>query len=263
MYGAPMSSNGRVVPRPSERLVASNRHGARVQQRGVGRGHVGARHDPGQPGAGERLLAAPPGDRDDGELVQPTPCVGRQELGVEEPGQLADGQAVLLDDLELPHAGGEAGSQHRSAGGAADRVGPVQHDEPRARRDSRPHRGVHRPDVGVEPRPHVLDVEDDGLDPRLPVEAGELLGRGAVGVVDHDPGARVLVVALGVPRLRRAAEAVLGPEDRHDVDPAGVDHRVHHVAEVLQDPGRVGDDTDPLARAGRPSRCGRGGPRRG
>ena len=53
---------------------------------------------------------------------------------------------------------------HRPDRLAADGVRSVEHDEPRADRDRRAHGGVHRPDVGVEPRAGVLDVEDDRLD---------------------------------------------------------------------------------------------------
>ena len=44
---------------------------------------------------------------------RPPASAGRNSR-VEEPGQLADRHAVLLDDLLLAHAGGEAGSQHRA-----------------------------------------------------------------------------------------------------------------------------------------------------
>ena len=51
--------------------------------------------------------------------------------------------------------------------GAAERVGPVEDDERACRPGGGLHAVVHRPDVGVEARARVLDVEDDGVDAGL------------------------------------------------------------------------------------------------
>ena len=140
---------------------------------------------------------------------------------------------------------------------AADGVRPVEHDEARPDGDRRAHRRVHRPDVGVEARPDVLDVEDDGLDAGRAEQRRHLRRVGAVGVVDHEAGARVGVVALRVARLGGAAEAVLGPEDADDVDGAGLVHLVDDGAQVGEDARRVGDDPDLLPGEGRPAGRGR------
>ena len=56
-----------------------------------------------------------------------------QELGVEQPGQLAHRHAVLLGDRLAADEGGVLGMHHRPVRrGRADRVGPVEHDEPHA-----------------------------------------------------------------------------------------------------------------------------------
>ena len=67
-----------------------------------------------------------------------------------------------------------------------------------------------------------------------------------VRVVDRQPGRRVVVAPLGAARLRRAPEAVLGAEDGDQVHPVVGVHDVDDVADVPGDPGRVGDDADPL-----------------
>ena len=258
MYGAPMSSNGRVVPRPSERLVASNRQVPGYSSAVSGVGMLGLGITQGSP-VPANVVAAPPVDRDDGEL-EPTPCVGRQELRVEQPGQLTDGEAVLLDDLRWPTPEVNPGCSIGPARGAADRVGPVEDDEPRRRSRRRPSSRRTSSRCRCRTGRRRPGCRRRGSRPGLAVEAGELLGRGAVRVVDRDAGARVHVVALGAAGLRPTAEAVLGPEDRHEVDPAGGGHRVDHVREVLQDAGRVGDHADPLARQVGPAAAGQAVP---
>src|SRR5699024_8493203 len=110
------------------------------------------------------------------------------------------------------------------------------------------HRLVHRPDIGVEPHPDVLDVEDDGVDSGVVVEALELLGVRTVGVVDRDSGAFVDVGAFRIAGLSGATKAVLGAEDGADIHVAGAVHGIHDADQaVADDPGGIGDDADPAA----------------
>src|SRR5699024_5626678 len=107
---------------------------------------------------------------------------------------------------------------------------------------------VHGPDVGVEPHPDVLDVEDDGVDAGVVVEALEFLSVRAVGVVNRDAGAFVDVGAFRFAGLRGAAESVLRAEDGAHVHLAGGVHRVHDADHAAgDDAGGVGDDADSAA----------------
>ena len=106
----------------------------------------------------------------------------------------------------------------------------------------RDHAVVHRPDVGVEPRAGVLDVEDHRVHAGAAEDVGERVAALQVGVVDRQPGALVDVAALRAAGLRRAAEAVLRAEDGDQVDLVRGRHHVDLVGQVGQDAGRVGDD---------------------
>ena len=155
---------------------------------------------------------------------------------------------MRLHDLLGAHTGGVGGGHHRPAGGAADRVGPVEDDEARPCLHGGLHGRVHRPDVGVEARTRVLDVEHDGVHAGGPEHRGHLVGAGAVGVVDRDAGARVRVRALRVAGLGGAPKAVLGAEDAPDVDGPGLVHLVDDRPQVGEYAGGVGDDPDLAAR---------------
>ena len=168
----------------------------------------------------------------------------RQKLAVEVAGQLAHRQAVLLDDGLQPHAGGELLCHQRPVGSPSDRVRPVEHDEVGADVPGGDHRVVHGPDVGVEAHPDVLDVEDDGVRFRLAEQLGHLRRVRSVGVVDRQPGARVLELRLGLARLCASAEAVLGAEDTDDVQFLVCGHGVHDVACAPQYARWVADDAD-------------------
>ena len=61
------------------------------------------------------------------------------------------------------------------------------------------------------------------------------------------------MVSLGVAGLRGATETVLRPEHGDHVDGTGAHHRVHQVSQVIQDAGRVGDNTDALTFQRRPA----------
>ena len=222
--------------------------GARVEQRGLRCRHVGAGQDPRQPGVGEQLVGPPALDHDHVEVACTfvLPAAGQQHaVGVA--GELTGGHPVLLDDPVLADAGGEAVDQQRPPGSAADRVRSIQDHEAETELAGGDHRVVHGPDVGVEPRADVLDVEDHGLHLRLGEEAGELRRVGPVRVVDRHPGPLVHVGVLRGTGLGRAAEAVLGSEHAADGD-AGGHHGVHDADQgTAEHPGRVGDHPDPLS----------------
>ena len=65
--------------------------------------------------------------------------------------------------------------------------------------------------------------------PEAREDVGERPAALGVGVVDGQPGGRVVVAPLGAAGLRGSAEAVLGAEDGGQLHP-GV--RVHHVDDV-------------------------------
>src|SRR5690606_745081 len=101
----------------------------------------------------------------------------------------------------------------------ADRIGPVEHHERRTHPGRGRHGAVHRPDVGVEPRAHVGDVEHHRVHVRLAQQFGELVGIDAVDVVHGYARARILVVAFGTTGLRAATETVFGAEHGDRADP--------------------------------------------
>ena len=113
--GAPTSSNGLVVPRPSESMRALEEHRARIDDRGIERRNVGGRQDPWQPGLVEEHRARPTLHRDDVNR-------GRDpEMVVEEPRQLADRHAVAHRDRELT----DERRPCRVERGSLDRVPPI------------------------------------------------------------------------------------------------------------------------------------------
>ncbi|CAM5270385.1 hypothetical protein STENM327S_04977 [Streptomyces tendae] len=126
------------------------------------------------------------------------------------------------------------------------RVRPVQDHEPLPRQPGRLHAVEQRPDVRVEARAHVLDVEDDGVHAGGRQHVRERLPALQVRVVDRQPGRGVVVAPLRAARLRRTAEAVLGAEDGRQVHPVVGMHHVDDVAHIPGDAGRIGDDADLL-----------------
>ncbi|EAQ00548.1 hypothetical protein JNB_10254 [Janibacter sp. HTCC2649] len=217
----------------------------RVDECGVGSRHVGTGHDPRKSRPGIRDITSPALDLDDLELGKVTTIgVGRQDDRVEVLRELANGHTVRLDDLLGAHTRGPRVGHHRPKSLAANGVRAVEHDHGGAGLHARLHRRVHRPDVGVEPRTDVLDVEDDRVDASSANHLRELRGRRAIGVIDRQAGALVDVGVLRLAGLSRAAEAVLGPEDALDVDGTGLVHLVDDRAQVHQDAGGVRDDAD-------------------
>ena len=132
IHGAPMSSNGRVVPRPSDSMRAFEQHGARIDDRAVERRHVRRRHDPRQAGLVEVHRSR----------VQPssgTTSSARAdaELVVEQARELADRHAVAQRDRELADerrvAGVERGClrcRRRRSGWAGRRRRPARRVAP-------------------------------------------------------------------------------------------------------------------------------------
>ncbi len=233
-----------------ERRHALEHAGAGIDDSAVRRRHVRARQHPGHVGVPGEQASVPPRAGNHRQVHFPA-RVGRKELSVVEAGQFADGHAVLLDDLETAHAGGEPVGHHRAVRAPADRIRTIQDQVAQAEPGGRGHRVVQRVDVGVEARAHVLDVEDH----RLHRGGGEHLRppglRGAVGVVDGQPGTGVGAGALAATGLGGSAEPVLGAEDPADGDAVGV-HPVDQVAIFAVHRGRVGDDADALALDGGP-----------
>ena len=137
--GAPTISNGRVVPRPSDRLVALDQAHARVDQRGVERRHVGRRHHPGQPGVARRSsraasrASAPPSGRSRAaarSARRPTACrpppaaPSRRSSARAAPGQRPGPTNDSQPSLHRPALDRDA----------AERVRPIEDDAPRRRR---------------------------------------------------------------------------------------------------------------------------------
>ncbi|CAM5273240.1 hypothetical protein SCALM49S_10345 [Streptomyces californicus] len=171
-----------------------------------------------------------------------------EELRVEEQRQLRHRHPVRLGDLPAADERAERRVQHwpqRLPPG--HRVRPVQHDDALARERGRLQAVVERPDVRVEARARVLDVEEDRVHARGGEHVGQVLPVLEVRVVDRQPGRRVVVAPLGAARLRGAPETVLRAEHGRQLHPGVRMHDVHDVPYVGGDPGRVGDDPDLLA----------------
>ncbi|CAB46791.1 hypothetical protein [Streptomyces coelicolor A3(2)] len=228
---------------PFGEVRALEQAGPRVHQRALRRGHVRARRHPGQPVGVVELRPLPARHRHRLQRHR-----RRQELAVEEQRQLGDRHAVRLRDRLPPDEGRELLVQDRAEGlPSGHRVRAVQDHEPLPREPGRLHAVEQRPDVRVEARAHVLDVEDDGVHAGRREHVSERLPALQVRVVDRQPGGGVVVAALGAARLRRTAEAVLGAEDGGQVHPVVGVHDVDDVAHVPGDAGRVGDDADLLS----------------
>lgn len=152
---------------------------------------------------------------------------------------------MRLGDRLSSHEGRELLVQHRPLGGApGHRVRPVEDDEPFAGELGGLHAVVQRPDVRVEARADVLDVEDDGVDAGRGEDVGQRPAALQVRVVDGQARGRVVVAALGAAGLCGAAEAVFRAEDGDQVHAVVRVHDVDDVADVPGDAGGVGDDAD-------------------
>ena len=134
--------------------------------------------------------------------------------------------------------------------------GAVEHHEAHPGLGRRLHAEHHGGLVGVPARAHVLDVEHQGVEAgeRLRRRAQRGLGR-AVQRVDGHAGARVALPAHRRHVLRVAPHAVLGAEQRGQLDPGRGVEEVGGVLEARGDRGGVADEPHPAppqrAEAGR------------
>ena len=210
---------------------------ARIEERGVRRGHVGRGHHPRQAGLAEVQIAAPATHFDNlqiGALANETRV-------------LAGGHSVAGADRPEADERFEAGMDHSALDLlAADGIGPVEHDEAQLVPGRRLHGEAHGGEVGVVAAADVLDVEDQR------VEAFELLLAGregcevlAVERMRRNAGARVAGVGDLLEILQVAAHAVLGAEERRQ-RPRLVQH-VGEVAQVGRDAGGIEDGADAQA----------------
>ena len=128
---------------------------------------------------------------------------------------------------------------------AAQRIRSIQHHH----RHPRPRRGAerqrHRPDVGVVTAAHVLQIDDQHVQPfQVDRGGGQRLERISVEAGDGDAGARVAPIVDADHVLRFAAHAVLRPEQ-----PRGPhtrrDQPIDDVNEVAGDARRMTEHAHP------------------
>ena len=142
--------------------LADHAH-AGIDDGGVEGRDVGAGCDPGPLGLRPAHGALPALHLDDPqiEVVE----TGQQLLALDQASQLADRHAVHDRDGVLADEGGELRLEHEARHIlAAERIGPVEHDEGNARRGRGLHGEAHGRDVGVEAHADVLDVEHQHVD---------------------------------------------------------------------------------------------------
>ena len=240
IHGAPMSSKGRVVPRPSDRCVPSNSTapGYTMAVSSVGMFGDGRTH--GRPVASKYDRPLPAFHRDD--------VHGRveAEVIVEEPGGFADRQPVPHRDRKLTDEGRIGGVEGRAFDVfAVDRVGPIADDDADPVPSSRAKAVRHRIDVGVDPGADVLQVHHQ--DVHVGQHLRRRFARLAVERMDRQP-------APGVARVRRLdhvllevrAKAVLGAEERRQRPVAAGGQPIGRMDEGSIDRRRIADESDLL-----------------
>ena len=214
------SSNGRVAPRPSERLVASSRHIARIHCCGIEAGHVRRRHHPGQAGVVE-----PHG---------PVPILHRQHFQANTgerfflklAGQFANRPAV--PDRDRMHAderaviGTEEGAFGRSA---IDRIRPIQDNHVGAVLLAGPQAKIKGPDKSVVTGADILQIDQENIE--IAQHFRGWLPMFAVQAINRNMETRMLVtLPFDHVVLSLAKKTVLGAEQgrrpeivRHHVAP--------------------------------------------
>ena len=129
---------------------------------------------------------------------------------------------------------------------AANRVGTIadNHRQSAARRGTQAVR--HRVDVGVDPRPDILEIDDEHVEPREHV--GRRLTRVAVER-EHRHLAQAVLAVRGLDHvvLQVRAEAMLRPEERRQRDVRIRMQPIGGVRQAAVDRGRVADQTDAAA----------------
>ena len=216
---------------------ALEQHGAGIDHGGVERGHVRRGHDPRRTGLVAEIRSPPAVH---GHHVE----VGADaEVLVEEPRQLAHRHAVAHRDGVLPDERLEASRQERAFHcEATDRIRPIAHDDRHAVLAARDEAVGHGVDEGVDARADVLQIDDQGVEPREHLGGG--LPRFAVERVDrHAPRVVVPVRRLDHVVLQVGPEAVLRPEDGAERHAVGRAHTIDDVPELVIDRGGIGDDT--------------------
>ena len=220
---------------------------ARVDQRGVGRRHVGRRHHPGQPGVARTSSRRRQPRIGTTVRSQSSGCANRgppQGMpAAHQPRHLADRQPV-------PHR--DRAQAHERLAALGCTVPPSIATPPsgfgRSRtstatpaRAAAAKRQRHRPDVRVVAAADVLQIDDQQIDarPARPPSASAIRSL-AVEAGDRNAGARVALVVDADHVLRLAAHAVLGPEQPRRPH-ARLDQPIDDVDQIGGDAGRVAE----------------------
>ena len=192
----------------------------------------------GRPVSSNQSSPLPVLDRHDGQVGADV------VLAVEQPRQLphrhavADRHREVADEAELRLV------EHRALDlKPVDRVRPVEHDDRHLPLRRLLHGIGHRRHVGVEARADVLEIDDERVDAvehrrRRPAAV-------AVERVDRQAG-----LGVGFGRhvgVEHAADAVLGAEQRDQLDVLGVVQQVDRGRAVPRAAGVVRDEADALA----------------
>ena len=188
-------------------LGAFDEHRAGIDDGAVERGEIRRRDDPGKTGLVKVHRAAPAVEHDHVEAGADV------EVLVEETGQLADRQTVAHRNGKLPDKRAPGLLQVRALDRiSANRVRPIadDHRQPASRR--RAHAVGHRVDVGVDPRSHVLEIDDEHVEAIQHV-VGRLTSVAVERVHRHAPPAVPPVRRLDHVVLQIGAESMLGAEE--------------------------------------------------
>ena len=213
---------------------------AGVDERGVHGRDVGGGQDPGQAGVLVLHRPAPALHRHDvevdveGELLaeHQRELARRHPVAHDERVQADEGAVLGVEDVALDRV-------------AADRVRPVEHDDPLLLARAGLHHVQHRVDERVVARAHVLHVEHHRVDPGQHLRGGH--AGLAVEAVDREPRLAVARVAHLDEVLRVRRDAVLGTEEGRELHAAPAPERDRGVLEVARDRGRVDDEPDAQA----------------
>ena len=166
---------------------------------------------------------------------------------VEEPRELANRHAVPHRDRELPDKRAARLLEARAFDLlAANRVRPIADHDRQAVARGGAHAVGHRVDVGVDPGPHILQIDDEH------VEACEHVGGRLARVAVEREHRNAPTAILGVRRLDHVVlqvrpEPVLRPEERGQRDVRVVVQPVGGVREAAVDRCRVADEPDAAA----------------
>ena len=225
---------------PFRQVRAFEKTAARIDARGVRRRHVRRGRHPGQPGVLPEHRPAPASHRDHREPAAdgvPFVEVGRQ---------LTDCHAMTDRERIEAHERREGGVRHVALDErAAERVGPVEHDDPNAVPRARAHGERHRPHEGVVAGADVLQIHHDRVD--SPEHRGGRLAARAVEAPNRQ--ARRRVTGGGDERviLGRAPQAMLGRQELDELDSAEVAQQGGRVLVVPIDRRLMRQQRDPLA----------------